>query len=67
MNGTVKHWNVERAYGFITPEDGSKDIFVHVSGIRGGIKELVPGDQVTFDLAPTPKGRAAVNLRITAR
>lgn len=67
MNGKVKSWNAQRGYGFITPESPrpeGRDVFVHVTQIRGGVKELVPGDRVTFDITQTEKGIAAVDVRI---
>ena len=49
--GTVKWFNAEKGYGFITPEDGSKDLFVHFSGIQGeGYKSLNEGQKVEYEL-----------------
>ncbi len=55
-NGTVKWFNSEKGYGFITNNDGSNDVFVHFSAIAGeGFKSLKEGDKVTFDTETDPK------------
>ncbi|MEE0956111.1 MAG: cold-shock protein [Eubacterium sp.] len=60
--GTVKWFNAEKGYGFITGEDG-KDVFVHYSKIQGeGFKTLDEGQQVTFDLEQGEKGPQAANV-----
>jgi CspA family cold shock protein len=60
--GTVKWFNAEKGYGFITGEDG-KDIFVHFSAIVGeGFKTLNEGQEVTFELIEGPKGLQASNV-----
>ncbi len=63
-NGTVKFYNSTKGFGFIQPDDGSKDAFVHVSALeRSGISGLNEGDKVTFDLETGRDGRvSAVNL-----
>ena len=61
--GTVKWFNDEKGYGFITPEDGSKDCFVHHSAISGqGFKSLAEGQRVEFDIVNEPKGPKAQNV-----
>ncbi|HET6228634.1 MAG TPA: cold-shock protein [Longimicrobiaceae bacterium] len=61
--GTVKWFNDAKGFGFITPEDGQKDCFVHYSGIAGsGFKSLAEGDRVEFDLVQGEKGPAAENV-----
>jgi CspA family cold shock protein len=61
--GTVKWFNDEKGFGFITPEDGSKDCFVHHSAIQGnGFKSLQEGQRVEFDAVTRDKGRAAENV-----
>ena len=62
--GTVKWFNESKGYGFITPEDGSKDFFVHHSGIAGdGFKSLAEGARVEYDSEAGDKGPKAVNVR----
>ena len=54
--GTVKWFNAQKGYGFIQPEDGSKDVFVHISAVeRAGLYELKEGQQVTFDVVANRK------------
>jgi len=61
--GTVKWFNNEKGFGFITPEDGSKDCFVHHSAIQGtGYKSLNEGDRVEFKVVQGQKGPAAENV-----
>ena len=61
--GTVKWFNETKGFGFITPEDGSKDVFVHHSAIQGsGYKTLNEGQNVSFETQQTPKGLAAANV-----
>jgi CspA family cold shock protein len=63
INGKVKWFNGVKGYGFITPEDGSKDIFVHTSAVRdAGMNDLVEGQAITFETQEGPKGLTAVNL-----
>ena len=63
VTGTVKWFNESKGFGFITPEDGSKDCFVHYSAIQGkGFKTLVEGDQVEFTVTQGQKGPAAENV-----
>lgn len=59
--GTVKFFNGQKGFGFITPDEGGKDVFVHASGV---IDEINEGDKVSFDVEETPKGLSAVNVRI---
>lgn len=61
--GTVKWFNDQKGYGFITPEDGSKDLFVHHTGIKGdGFKSLREGQSVEFEVSQGPKGPQATNV-----
>jgi CspA family cold shock protein len=62
--GTVKFFNTEKGYGFISREDGD-DLFVHYSNIQGeGFRSLDQGDRVEFDVAPGRKGDEAQNVRV---
>jgi CspA family cold shock protein len=62
--GTVKWFNDAKGFGFITPEDGGKDLFVHFSAIQGsGFKTLKEGDKVTFEVGQGPKGPSANNVK----
>ncbi len=61
--GTVKWFNESKGFGFITPSDGGKDVFVHVSAIQAeGFKVLAEGQSVTFNLEDGPKGPQATNV-----
>jgi CspA family cold shock protein len=62
--GTVKWFNSQKGYGFIQPEDGTKDVFVHISAVRSGIGNLHEGQPVSFELERGNQGKtSAVNLR----
>ena len=62
--GTVKWFNDSKGFGFITPEGGAKDCFVHHSAITGeGFKSLAEGDRVEFEVTRGPKGLQAANVR----
>ncbi len=63
--GTVKWFNDAKGFGFITPDDGGKDLFVHFSAIQaGGFKSLKEGQKISFEVAQGPKGRQASNIQI---
>ncbi len=63
-SGIVKWFSEQKGYGFITPEDGSKDLFVHFSNIQGeGFKNLEDGQSVEFDAGEGQKGPEAQNVR----
>ena len=62
--GTVKWFSDQKGYGFVTPEGGRKDVFVHYSALQGeGFKTLSEGDIVEFDITQGPKGEQAANVR----
>ena len=60
-NGTVKFFNNAKGFGFIAPEEGDKDVFVHVNGL---VDEINEGDKVNFDVEEGPKGLSAVNVKV---
>ncbi len=63
--GTVKWFNDAKGFGFISPEDGSKDVFVHFSAIAGdGFRSLAEGQKVTFDVEDGRKGPQATNVQV---
>ena len=67
MTGTVKFFNGERGYGFIKPDGGSPDVFVHISAVeQAGLKALNEGQRISFDVESDKKGKGpkAVNLVI---
>ncbi len=64
-NGTVKWFSNDKGYGFITPDDGGKDLFVHQSSIvADGFRSLDEGAKVSYDTEQGPKGPAAANVRV---
>jgi len=66
--GTVKWFNDQKGFGFITPEGGAKDCFVHHSAIQGsGFKSLTEGEKVEFDVVQGQKGPAAENVTKVGR
>jgi len=63
VKGIVKWFNESKGFGFITPEDGSKDVFVHFSAIMGdGFKTLAEGQKVEFEITEGAKGPSAANV-----
>lgn len=66
IKGTVKFFNTNKGYGFIEPEDGSKDAFVHISALeRAGIAGLAEGQKVTYELEESRDGKmAAANIKL---
>jgi len=69
VNGTVKFFNHARGFGFIQPEDGSKDVFVHASALeRSGVPALNEGDKVSFEIEDDRRGRGkqAANVQLAS-
>ena len=67
MTGTVKFFNQEKGYGFITPDDGAKDIFVHISAVQSsGLNGLADGQKISFETEPDKRGKGpkAINLQV---
>jgi len=62
--GTVKFFNTQKGYGFIQPEDGSKDVFVHITAVeRAGMRSLVEGQRVSYEIVTERGKQAAGNLQ----
>jgi cold shock protein len=69
QTGVVKFFNSERGYGFVKPDDGGRDVFVHITAVeQAGLKSLNEGQRISFDVEPDKKGKGpkAVNLVVTA-
>src|SRR6202142_4003204 len=69
MNGMVKFFKGKRGYGFIKPDDGGRDVFVHITAVeRAGLKDLTEGQRITFEVEPDKKGKGpkAVNPVISS-
>ena len=65
ITGTVKFFNTSKGYGFVSPEDGSKDVFVHVTALESaGIHGLNEGDKITFVLEDDSRGRGKQSAQI---
>ena len=67
VKGTVKFFNHSRGFGFVAPEDGSKDVFLHVTALeRSGVSAVNEGDTITFDIEDDPRGRGkqATNVQL---
>ena len=62
--GTVKFFNTSKGFGFISPEGGGKDVFVHATALEAaGMRTLNEGDRVSFDIQPDARGAKATNLK----
>ena len=59
--GTVKFFNNAKGFGFITPDDGAKDVFVHQNGL---IDKITEGDKVSYEVEESPKGLNAINVKV---
>jgi len=63
--GTVKWFNPTKGYGFITPEDGSADVFVHISAVKdAGIRELNEGQKISYEITQNKGKTSATNLQL---
>jgi CspA family cold shock protein len=64
MIGTVKFFNTQKGFGFISPDGGGKDVFVHATAVEAsGMRSLTEGQRVSFDVQPDARGSKAVNLK----
>jgi CspA family cold shock protein len=62
--GTVKFFNTTKGFGFVAPEDGGKDVFVHATAVEAsGLRTLHEGQRVSFDIVPDARGSKAANLK----
>jgi CspA family cold shock protein len=62
--GTVKFFNSDKGFGFVSPEGGGKDVFVHATAVEAaGMRSLSEGQRISFDTQPDAKGSKAVNLK----
>jgi CspA family cold shock protein len=67
QKGTVKFFNKQKGYGFVSPEGGGKDVFVHITAVqKAGIPQLDEGTRISFEEQPDPKGRGtqAIDLQL---
>ena len=65
-SGTVKWFNGQKGYGFIQPDGGGKDVFVHISAVeKAGLNDLREGEKVTYDVVPNKGKESAENLKVT--
>jgi CspA family cold shock protein len=67
QQGTVKFFNADKGYGFIKPDDGGRDIFVHITAVeRAGLRSLNEGQRLSYEIEPDKKGKGpkAVDLRV---
>lgn len=63
-SGTVKWFNMEKGYGFITPQEGGKDVFLHITAVQAaGLKSVTEGDRVSYDIITERGKQAASNLQ----
>ena len=67
QTGVVKFFNGERGYGFIKPDDGARDVFVHITAVeQAGMKSLTEGQRISFDVEPDKKGKGPKAVNVTA-
>ena len=67
VNGTVKWFNANKGYGFIEPDDGGKDVFIHISAVeKSGLKTLLENQKVTFEINQDKGRSSAANIKIVS-
>ena len=67
VNGTVKWFNTNKGYGFIEPDDGGKDVFIHISAVeKSGLKTLLENQKITFELNQDKGRSSAANIKIVS-
>ena len=67
VNGTVKWFHTHKGYGFIEPDDGSKDVFIHISAIeKSGLKTLLENQKITFEINQDKGRSSAANIKIVS-
>ncbi|CAM5338844.1 cold-shock protein [Mesorhizobium sp. UC22_110] len=67
QTGTVKFFNSTKGFGFITPDNGDKDVFVHISAVEAsGLRTLLDGQKVSFEVEPDRKGKGPKAVNLTA-
>ena len=67
VNGTVKWFNTNKGYGFIVPDDGSKDVFIHISAVeKSGLKTLLENQKITFEINQDKGRSSASNIKIVS-
>jgi CspA family cold shock protein len=65
-NGTVKWFNMDKGFGFITPQDGSKDVFLHITAVQAaGLNSINDGQKVSYDIVTERGKQAAANLKLS--
>ncbi|MDC3025259.1 cold-shock protein [bacterium] len=67
VNGTVKWFNTNKGYGFIEPDDGGKDVFIHISAVeKSGLKTLLENQKITFEINQDKGRSSAANIKIVS-
>ena len=67
VNGTVKWFNANKGYGFIEPDDGGKDVFIHISAVeKSGLKTLLENQKITFEINQDKGRSSAANIKIVS-